>query len=215
MKQFLYIFVALFLTISPVKAQVGTPLEEMPAGIYQIDPTHASITWKVSHLGLSDYTARFTKFSSVIDLKPNDLAQSSLSVTIDPTSLRTDYPKPEEKDFDKKLAEGEGWFNAGTFPLINFTATQIEITGDNTGKITGDLEMLGARQPLKLDVTFNKAFLEHPFAKKPALGFSATTTLKRSEWGFDTYIPSIGDEVEVLIEAEFIKEVDDSIPVNE
>ncbi len=183
-----------------------TPYNEMPAGVYTLDKTHASLTWKVSHIGLSDYTARFTKFDSELTFDPANPEASSVTVTIDPTSIKTDYPYPEKKDFDKKLIEGEDWFNAGAFPEITFTSTSIEKTGENTGKMTGDLSFLGMTKPLTLDVTFNGAYAVQPFSQKPALGFSAHGTLKRSEWGFDTYVPNIGDEVELLIEVEYGQE---------
>lgn len=187
---------------SPVFANL-TPYSEMPAGVYTLDKTHASLTWKVSHIGLSDYTARFTKFDSELTFDPANPEASSVTVTIDPTSIKTDYPYPEKKDFDKKLIEGEEWFNSLAFPEITFTSTSIEKTGENTGKMTGDLSFLGMTKPLTLDVTFNGAYAVQPFSQKPAIGFSAHGILKRSEWGFDTYVPNIGDDVELLIEVEY------------
>ena len=180
-------------------------ISKLPSGTYEVDKTHASITWKVSHLGLSYYTARFTDFDATIDLNTENLAKSSVNVSINPASVKTDYPHPEKKDFDKKLATGKDWFNAEKFPTATFKSTNVVKITDTTGKITGDLTFLGTSQPVELDVTFNGGMEEHPYAKKPALGFSAHTTLKRSEWGFNTYVPNIGDEVEVLIEAEFVK----------
>lgn len=183
----------------------GTPLAEMPAGEYELDKTHASLIWKVSHLGLSDYTARFTDFDATIQLNPENLTQSQVQATINPMSVKTDYPHPEKKDFDAKLAKGEGWFNAEAYPEITFVSKNLEKTGETTGTMTGDLTFLGVTKPVTLDVTFNKAMQEHPFAGKPALGFSAEGSLKRSEWGMDTYLPNIGDHVKILIEAEFFK----------
>ncbi len=187
------------------QGSAGTPLAEMPAGAYTLDKTHASLVWKVSHLGLSNYTARFTDFDATINLQPNNLTASSVKATIDPMSVRTDYPHPEKKDFDAKLATGEGWFNANAFPQITFTATDLQKTDDHSGIMTGELTFLGVTKPVSLDVTFNKAMLEHPFAGKPALGFSATGKLQRSDWGMDTYLPNIGDTVHIMIEAEFFK----------
>lgn len=192
------------LAASPALAQ-NTPLAEMPAGLYTADPTHTSVTFKVSHIGLSNYTARFAKADAELTLDPADPIKSTLKATIDPASVRTDYPTPEEKDFDKKLAQDAEWFNAGKFPAITFTSTRIEKTGDKTGKITGDLTFLGVTKPVTLDVVFNGAYAKAPFSEVPALGFSATTTIKRSEWGFDTYVPNIGDDVQVLIETELHK----------
>jgi len=182
----------------------GTPLNGMPSGLYKLDDTHASITWKVSHLGLSDYTARFTKFDVDMMFDAQDPVRSKVIATIDPTSIKTDYPYPEKKDFDAKLVKDSGWFNTDQFPEIKFRSTKVEKTGSNTGKMTGNLTFLGVSKPLILDVTFNKAIGNHPFQNKPAIGFSATGSLKRSDFGMKTYIPQIGDEVEIMIEAEFL-----------
>ena len=181
----------------------GSVIGGMPSGLYTLDKSHASLTWKVSHLGLSNYTARFTRFDVDLDFNAQDPVRSRVRATIDPTSVKTDYPEPEKKDFDKELSMGESWFNSEQFPQITFMSTAVEKTGDNTGKITGDLTFLGVTKPVTLDVTFNKAIGNHPFANKPALGFSATTMIKRSDFGLNTYIPQIGDEVEIMIEAEF------------
>lgn len=188
-------------------AQEIVPPSELPSGNYSLDKTHASLIWKVSHVGLSDYTARFTDFDADINYNPEDPTLSSVTVTINPMSIETDYPNAEEKDFNAKLATGEEWFNAENFPEITFTSTKITMNeGDNTGKMRGDLTFLGVTKPVTLDVTFNGGYLEKPFAGVPAMGFSATGMIDRSEWGFDTYEPGIGGDVEILIETEFHKD---------
>lgn len=186
---------------APAFAQT-TPLAQMPAGVYLSDQSHTSVTFRVSHLGLSNYTARFAKADASLDFNPADPLKSTLTATIDPASVRTDYPNPQEKDFDKKLAQDEAWFNAAKFPAITFKSTALEKTGDKTGRMTGDLTFLGVTKPVTLDVTFNGAYDKAPFSEEPALGFSARTALKRSDFGMDTYVPQIGDDVEVVIETE-------------
>lgn len=198
-----FLLLLCFLAI-PMTASADTKPDAMPAGVYKLDNTHASLTWKVMHMGLAKYTARFTKFDTDILYNAEDITKSRVKATIDPTSIRTDYPNPEEKDFDKKLVEDKEWFNAKQFPSITFNSTAIEKTGDMTAKITGDLTFLGVTKPVTLDVVLNKALGNHPYANKPALGISATGSIKRSDFGFSTYIPTIGDEVEIMIEAEFI-----------
>lgn len=200
------IFFSLFLFFSPLqKTNAITPMDEMPSGIYKLDKSHASLIWKVSHQGLSNYTARFTDFDAHIVLDSQDPKQSSLLVTIDPASVETDYPDLDKKDFDNELATSKKWFNADKFPKITFESTKIKKKGKNKGIITGNLTFLGVTKPIELNVIFNGAYLEKPFSKKPALGFSATATLKRSDFGFTTYIPMIGDEINILIETEFVK----------
>lgn len=183
-----------------------TPYNEMPAGVYNLDETHAQLIWKVSHLGLSNYTARFTSFDADLTFDPANPENSSLTATIDPTSIKTDYPYPEKKDFDKKLVEGKEWFNVAAFPEIKFESKELAVTGENTGTMMGHLTFLGVTKPVTLDVTFNGAMASQPFSSKPTLGFSATGSLKRSEWGMATYVPNIGDEVQIMIEAEFAME---------
>lgn len=192
------------LPFAPAKAELS-PLSEIPAGKYELDMSHASLHFKVSHIGLSNYTARFTDFAADLDFDPSNPENSTLTATINPASVETDYPNPEEKDFDKKLATDENWFNAGAFPEAKFVATDIKKTSENTGTVTGDFTFLGMTKPLTLDVTFNGGYKEKPFAKVAALGFSATGSFKRSEWGFDTYVPSIGDDIELILELEFHK----------
>lgn len=193
--------IMLFLPFA-ARAQEATPPDAMPGGLYKLDKTHASLTWKVSHLGLSNYTARFTDFDVDLMYDPLNLENSKVRATIDPTSIETDYKG--EKDFNAQLVNDAGWFNATQFPHITFLSTKVEKTGDNTGKVTGNLTFLGVKKPVTLDVTFNKAIGNHPFANKPALGFSATATLKRSDFGMKQYIPQVGDEVQIQIETEFM-----------
>tara|TARA_B100001123_G_scaffold433119_2_gene557219 strand:- start:2 stop:637 length:636 start_codon:yes stop_codon:yes gene_type:complete len=181
---------------------VKTPIAEMPAGTYKEDDSHTSLIFMVDHMGLSHYTARFTDVDAELNLKPQDITKSTLKVTIDPKSIETHYPDMEKENFNQKLSDGKDWFNSNEYPEITFTSTKIEKTGENTGKVTGDLTMLGQTHPLTLDVTFNGAYESKPYANVPAVGFSATGVVKRSQWGFDTYVPNIGDDVKIAIETE-------------
>lgn len=182
-----------------------SPFNDMPEGMYNLDLTHASVVWKVSHLGLSDYVARFADFDANIDFDPNNIESSAITATINPLSIQTAYPNAAEKDFNQVLATEEGWFNAGKFASIDFASTDIEMTSDTTAKMQGNLTFLGNTLPVILDVTFNGAMLRQPFSGKPTMGFSATTTIDRSKWGMTKYVPQIGDSVEVMIEGEFVK----------
>jgi len=191
----------------PVSAQVTAPGTnplgtDAPAGTYSIDPTHASVTFKVAHLGLSSYTARFTKIDATLKFDPAHPEGAKLTVSIDPASIRTDYPFPEKENFDKVLAESDKWFNAGKFKAITFASTGIKMTGDKTADVTGTLTLLGVAKPVTMKVTFNKGYASHPMSKKAALGFSGTATVKRSEFGMTNLVPFVGDDVAVLIEAE-------------
>lgn len=183
---------------------------EAPAGAYKLDVTHASITWKVMHLGLANYTARFAKWDADLNFDPADPSKNTVSVTIDPNSVRTDYPFAKTKgpdgkteDFDKKIAADPTMLNSAKFPTITFKSTSVERTGEKTAKVTGDLTMLGVTKPVVIDATFNggqKEFFGQPMG---AVGFSGVTNIKRSEWGFTSGAPYVSDDVQILIEAEF------------
>jgi polyisoprenoid-binding protein YceI len=176
---------------------------DMPAGEYKVDLSHASIVWKVSHLGLSNYVARFTEFDAAIDYNANNIEKSQVTASINPMSIQTAYPNAAEKDFNNVLATEKGWFNATSFSSINFASTSIDMTSETTAMMKGNLTFLGVTKEISLDVLFNGAMTKQPFTGKPTMGFSATTNIVRSEFGMSKYVPSIGDNVDVMIEGEF------------
>lgn len=201
-------WVLLTVLVLPVTAMAESATQEytkLPSGIYKIDPAHTSVTWRVSHLGLSNYTARFAKIDGQLNFDAQQLEKSILTASVDPLSIRTDFPAPDKKDFDAVLAKDEAWFNGEKFPAITFVSNAIERIGTNQGIVSGDLTLLGVTKPVSMRVTFNGAYAEKPFSAPvvAALGFSGTMTIKRSDWGFNTYVPMIGDEVAIQIEAEF------------
>lgn len=187
-----------------------------PAGEYKLDPTHASLTFQVQHLGLSNYTARFTQFDATLNFDPANPANSRVTATINPASIRTDYTGNYRathqgspyRTFDEALTRDPNWFNVGAHPQITFESTGIELTGERTGTMTGNLTFLGQTHPVTLDVKFNGELNPHPFLQgRSAIGFSASGALDRSQWGMTQGVnptgPGIGDTVSLIIEAEF------------
>lgn len=186
---------------APSFAQAA-PLD-VPSGAYVVDPSHASIVWRVKHLGLSYYTSRFTKFDARVQLDAAQPTRSSVTVSIDPKSVRTDFPFPERVDFDKELGTGDKWLNGNKFPAITFKSTSLAATGPRTGRMTGDLTLLGVTRPVTLDVTLVGTAKAGGMMKADSIGFQARGAIKRSDFGWTTYAPMIGDEVEIQIDAEF------------
>jgi polyisoprenoid-binding protein YceI len=204
------------LLIAPFASASGEMTEphNMPTGEYHSDSTHTSLIWKVNHLGLSEYNARFTNVKVKLNFNASSPAKSSVYAVIDPTSVETDYPKGAASDitkvdFNKKLAFGKEWFNAIKFPQITFKSTKIETNKEgipaNSAWVYGDLTMLGVTRPVIMNVKFNGAYEKKPFGSGAALGFSANAKIKRSDFGFSTYVPMIGDEVKIAIEVELNK----------
>ncbi|PZP56031.1 MAG: polyisoprenoid-binding protein [Micavibrio aeruginosavorus] len=192
---------ALLLTAAPAFAQMPSPAvnkdpSQQPQGIYKIDPRHTSVIWKVMHMGISDYTAKFSKVDGELVFDPNDVTKSKVSITIPASSVETGLP-----DFDKEIA-GEKFFGGDKNPNITFVSTSVKKTGDDEGEVTGNLTLNGITKPVTLDVEFYGG-IDHPMMKARALGFSAETTIKRSDFGVTYGIPMVGDEVKIEIETEF------------
>ncbi len=171
------------------------PASEIPSGTFTLDGPHTNVVFKVDHLGFAPYYGRFDTIAGTIDLNTEDLAASTVNVTIQAASAST---SSEELNGHLKSPM---WFNVAEFPEITFTSTSVEPTGDTTAKVMGDLTLLGTTRPVTLDVTFTGAGM-NPFLEVFAIGFQAETTIKRSEFGINTFIPAIGDEVTLIIGAE-------------
>jgi polyisoprenoid-binding protein YceI len=183
------------------------------AATYQVDATHTSIVWRVKHLGISNYTARFKTFDATLVFNPADLAANSVEVTIDPLSVETDYQgdyKAGHADsayatWNEDLGRNPSWLNADAHPQISFKSTSATQSSPTSGTVTGDLSFLGVTKPVTLDVTYN-GMVQMPWApEQDRIGFSATTRLKRSDFGMNSNLEFIGDEVEIIVEAEFVE----------
>ncbi len=189
----------------PFSNSMAASLSDMPSGAYDLDLTHASVLWKVSHLGFSTYIGRFENFDADLALDTSDFSKSSVDVEIQVDSLETAFPFPEKEDFNKKLSME--WFKGGEFPTINFVSKKVSaLAEDNTFTIEGDLTLMGNTHPVTLDAKLNGFTPSHPFKKVPLIGFSAVTTLDRTVWGLSNYAPNIGADVKVEIEGEFTME---------
>ena len=165
------------------------------AADYTIDPSHTHVLFMVDHLGFSKMIGVFKDISGGFSFDPANVAASKVKVDIKTASLDTQFG-PRDADL-----KGADWFNVTEFPDMSFVGTSFTKTGDKTGTVTGNLTLLGVTKPVTLNVTFNKAGLR-PSDKKEAAGFSATATIKRTDFGMKTFVPYIGDEVSLLIESE-------------
>jgi polyisoprenoid-binding protein YceI len=177
----------------------------VPAGSYALDKAHASLIFRVNHLGFSHWTARFTRFDAKLQFDPANPATAQVTVTIDPASITPDNPPP---GFVASL-RGAQWLSAAQFPKITYRSTRVERVGQNAMRIFGELTLHGKTQPVVLDATYNGGYIGHPMDPHARIGFSAHGTLKRSDFGIAFGIPQPGstmgvsDAVEFSIEAEF------------
>ena len=162
---------------------------------YKIDPTHTATVFSWNHFGFSTPSANFTNIQGVIKVDNEKPANSSVEVTIPLSSVNTNVAA-----LDKEFQE-EAWFNAAKYPNITFKSTKVETKDKKHFKITGDLTVKGVTKPVVLDAVLNKQG-EHPMLKVPAIGFNATTSFNRSDFGIGSYVPMVGDKITVNITTE-------------
>lgn len=171
------------------------------AETYALDPSHSQIIFNYNHLGYSQTYGMFSGFEGEISFDEADPAASSVTVSIPVMSMFTGW--------EARLTHfmSDDFFGAQEGDLVTFTSTAIEVTGDNTASITGDLTMNDVTQPVVLAATLTQA-APYPFGPKegtPTMGFRATTTLMRSDFNLGAFAPAVGDEVEILISIEAAK----------
>ena len=162
---------------------------------YTLDSSHSQILFSYNHIGFSTTYGMFSGFEGEIMFDQEDPANSSVSVSMPAKSMITGW--------EQRLGHfmSPDFFDASDDEMISFTSTSIEVTGETTAKITGDLTLNDVTKSVVLDAVLNKAG-QHPMAGKAWAGFDATTTLLRSDYGLGAFAPAIGDEVEVQISIE-------------
>ena len=162
---------------------------------YMLDASHSQIVFSYNHLGFSTTTGMFSGFEGPIELDAENPSASSVEVSFPAQSLITGWPAREGHFLS------EDFFDSDANPLVTFTSTAIEVIGDNTGMITGDLTMNGITKSVVLDATMNQLKV-HPVANLPWAGFDATTTLLRSDFDMGQFAPFVGDEIAINISIE-------------
>ncbi|SON57835.1 hypothetical protein HDIA_4294 [Hartmannibacter diazotrophicus] len=162
---------------------------------YELDSSHSQVTFTYNHLGFSNTVGMFSGFKGELMLDQDDPSKSTVSVSIDTASLLTGWA---ERDAHFKT---DDFFGADKTPTITFVSNKVEVTGEKTALITGDLTMNGITKPVVLDAALNQMG-EHPMAKKAWAGFDATTTILRSDFDMGMFAPYVSDEVKLKISVE-------------
>ena len=165
---------------------------------YVLDPSHSQIVFDYNHLGYSTTTGMFSGFEGKIQFDQAEPAKSSVEVSFPVKTMLTGW----QERFDHLMTKD--FFDAADDEMVSFKSTGIEVTGEKTAKITGDLTLNGVTKSVVLDAVLNQAG-EHPMAKKPWAGFSATTQVKRSDYNLGQFAPFVSDEVNVNISVEATK----------
>jgi polyisoprenoid-binding protein YceI len=179
---------------APAPAAATAPAD-VRAGAYTLDKSHAKVIWGASHFGFSTYYGEFADFDATLTLDPARPENSRLNVTVQTASVATHNDK-----MDAHL-KTDDFFGVEKHPTATFVSTAIRPTGARTADVTGDFTLLGVTRPLTLAVTYNGAGIS-PAGGKYVVGFSATGTVKRSEYGMKYGVPGVSDDVKLIISGE-------------
>lgn len=166
------------------------------ADTYTIDPTHTYPNFTINHLGFSTMYGRFDKTSGSLTLD-REKGTGSVEIVVDMASVSTGMKKRDDH------LRSPDFFNVAEFPEMTFKSTDVKFVGKGA-KVTGDLTIKGVTKSVTLDVASINCGV-HPFNKKDVCGFDATTKIKRSDFGIKYGLPTIGDEMNIMIEAEAVK----------
>jgi len=162
-----------------------------------LDPQHTYLLWHVKHLGFSTQAGKwYARGTLTVDeKKPQD---SKVNVIVQVANLITGDP-----ELDRHL-KGDLFFDVAKYPTATFVSNKVVMTGKQSAKVYGVLTLHGVSKPIVLNVKLNLAG-ENPVTGKMTAGFSGTTTIKRSDFGINAFLPAVGDDVDINIEAEAYK----------
>ena len=180
---------AILLSLSPLSIQ---------AAAYTLEPDYTQVVFRWDHLGFSKPSAQLSLGEGSLDFERGDPTKSAVSVTFALSTLRTGVPALDDH------LNSEDFFDTGKFAKATFKSVKVEQGARaNALKVTGNLSLHGVTKPVTLDVVLLKS-ANNPRTDVPTLGFSATSTLKRSDFGLGAYVPQVGDEIRLEISAQAV-----------
>ena len=176
----------------------NTDVTELRGGGYTLDPDHASLVFKISHLGFSTFIGSFDDFDASLDFDPENIENSQLEAIINMASLDVNLPEFEEE------LKGSNWFDVEQYPQAVYRTTSfLEAVDENTFVFAGELTMHGTTAPVNITVDFNGGG-RNVLTRSYTMGFEARATFLRSDFGVDRFTNfGVGDEINLDINVEF------------
>ena len=168
-------------------------------GSYKVESYHTQVGFSISHFGFTNYSGLFSGATGSLQLNPAKLVTSKLDISIPVDSVTTTVSKLTDE------LKGDQWFDTAKFPKATFVSTQVVPSAEGA-TVTGNLTLHGITKPVVLHVRFIGAGV-NPIDKAYTVGFEATGTIKRSDFGVKTYLPAVGDEVQLNIAGAFEQQV--------
>ena len=195
----------------PVIAQNSGPpgapdKSRVAAGTYAADPGHTMVVWEVDHFGFSKYSGIFGDVAGTLVIDPANPAAAKVDVTIPVAKVTTASAGLTGHLLRAGNDGGKPDFFGDAPADAKFVSTSVVLDDDgDEAKVTGNLTLGGVTKPVTLDVDFHGAGT-NPYNKKATIGFSAETTIQRSDFGIAYGIPAVSDAVELEIHAAFEKQ---------
>lgn len=201
----IYAVAALFAAAVPavvastaVEAQAPTAPQSVEAGTYKVESNHTLARFTVNHFGFNEFFGVIPGATGTMTLNPKALAATKLDISLPVSAIST-----TNATLDGELKSAD-WFDAAQYPSIRFVSQKVVQTGPRTARISGTITMHGVSKPLTLDATLGGAGV-NMMDKAYTVGFSATGTLKRSDFGVTKYVPAVSDDVKIDITVAFEK----------
>ncbi len=163
---------------------------------YGLEKSHADLLFSINHAGFSEKHGEFHDFDATLQCDPAHLEQCRVTVAVKAASIDTGLAKRDDE------LRGTQFLDVAKYPEISFVSTHVTPGPAGSLVIEGDLTLHGTTRTIMLTGRLNKS-APNPFDKKPTLGFSATGSIKRSDFGVATFLPIIGDDISITIDAEF------------
>ena len=169
------------------------------AATYTFESNYTQGVARWLHLGFANPAMQFGQGEGTLEFDPADPGKASVTVAIPLTKFTTTVP-----DLDEHL-RSDDFFDTAKYPTATFKSTRVERGAmPDRFKVTGELDLHGMKKPVVLDVKLNKIGV-NPRNNLPSIGFEATTTLKRSDFGLGKYVPQVSDEIRIEITTEAVE----------
>lgn len=196
-----------FRTLAAAAALAAFAAAPAAAETFRVDITHSSFVFVANHIGYTDVYGLFRDWGGEFTFDAKAPENTKVRIEVRTESIDTNDRRLQAQGGVRGRDEhlrGTDFFNAKEFPTMVFESTKVEKTGEKTGKLHGNVTLLGVTKPVVFDVTFHKV-APHPVpAYKGVLtvGFTITGTIKRTDWGMKFGVPAVGDEIKLLIGVE-------------
>lgn len=190
---------ALLSLAGPLQAQAQVASQDpkaVKAGTYKVEPYHTQVGFSISHFGFTDFSGFFSGASGTLQLDPAKLGVTKLDVSVPVTSVLTTVSVLDDQ------LKGDQWFDTAKFADATFVSTKVTPTGKGTATIVGDFTLHGVTKPVTLKARLVGSGVD-PLDKTFTVGFEASGTIARSDFGVKQYLPLLGDEVRLSIASNF------------